>query len=123
MSFMDMVIDETLRMYPPNNRTNRIVAEDYEYKGIKIEKGLTLNFLIYALHHNPLYFPEPYKFMPERHSDVNKKQRPNDAFIPFGAGPRSCIAMRFALLEMKLILASMLSKYKFEKCDKTIVRL
>ena len=53
--------------------------------------------------------------------EVNKKQRPNESFIPFGAGPRSCVAQRFALLEMKLLLASILFKFKFEKCSKTIV--
>jgi cytochrome P450 len=121
MTFMEMVIDETMRMYPASSRTDRAASSDYEYKNMKIKKGDIVNILIYAIHHDETYYPEPYKFMPERFSEINKKTRPNETFIPFGAGPRSCVAMRFALLEIKLLLASILTKYKFEKCEKTIV--
>ena len=121
MSFMEMVIDETMRMYPAAIRTDRTTSSDYESNGIKFKKGQLVNVLIYALHHDEQLYPEPHKFIPERFNEANKKQRPNESFIPFGAGPRSCVAQRFALLEMKLLLASILSKFKFEKCSKTIV--
>jgi cytochrome P450 len=62
-------------------------------------------------------------FDPERFSEKNKKSREQVAHIPFGAGPRNCIAMRFAILEMKILLSVILSKYKFIKCDETEVRL
>ena len=121
MCFMGMVIDETMRMYPAALRTERTTSSDYEHNGLKFRKGEIVNVLIYALHHDEQLYPEPHKFIPERFSEANKKQRPNEAFIPFGAGPRSCVAQRFALLEIKLLLASILSKYKFEQCSKTIV--
>ena len=59
--------------------------------------------------------------MPERFDEEAKKLRDNEAFIPFGAGQRACIGMRFASIEMKAILMEILSKYKFVACEKTPV--
>ena len=121
MKYMDMVIDETLRMYPPASRLDRVASNDYEYEGIKIKKGQVVGVAIYAMHHDPDLYPNPEKFDPNRFSDENKKNRESVAFLPFGAGPRNCIGMRFALIEIKLLLASILSKYRFLPCDKTPV--
>ena len=119
-----MVIDETMRMYPPLVRTDRVCNKDYQYENIKLETGQIWSVPIYALHHDPDIYPNPEKFDPERFSDANKKTRDNSAaFIPFGAGPRSCIGMRFALIEIKLLLSAILRKYTFEKCEKTLVSL
>jgi cytochrome P450 len=118
---MDMIINETLRLYPPAFRVDRVCNEDYSYKEIQIKKGQVWTASIYALHHDPDIYPDPYTFDPERFNEENKKNRDNEAFIPFGAGPRNCIAMRFALIEIKLLLATVLSKFQFEKCDQTAV--
>ena len=123
MKYMDMVIDETLRMYPPAPRLDRVASEDYEYEGIKIKKGQVVAVQIYALHHNPEIYPNPEEFIPERFSDENKKSRESVAYLPFGAGPRNCIGMRFAIIEIKLLLTSILSKYRFSTCEKTLVCL
>lgn len=64
--------------------------------------------------HDEKYYPESEKFIPER-------ERPVDCFLPFGSGPRTCVAMRFNLFEIKLALTNILSKYRFEKCSKTVV--
>ena len=122
MKYMDMVVDETLRMYPPATRLDRVASNDYEFEGIKIKKGQVIGVPIYALHHNPELYPNPEEFDPERFNDENKKTRDNVAYLPFGAGPRNCIGMRFALIEIKLLLASLLSKYRFVTCDKTVVK-
>jgi cytochrome P450 len=119
--YMDMVINETLRLYPPAFRTDRVCNEDYFFNGIRIEKGQVWTASIYAVHHDPSIYPEPYTFDPERFSEAGKRGRDNEAFMPFGAGPRNCIAMRFALIEMKLLLATVLSRFQFEKCDQTSV--
>nr|UOU03277.1 cytochrome P450 3044A1/2 [Brachionus rubens] len=119
MTFMEKVIDETLRMFPPAMRLDRIASDDYEYNGMKIEKGMIWSVPIWALHHDPEIYPEPNVFRPERFDENEKKLRDNVAYLPFGAGPRNCVGMRFALLEIKLLLAAILSKYRFEKCDKT----
>ncbi|CAF0881016.1 unnamed protein product [Brachionus calyciflorus] len=119
MRFMDNVINETLRMFPPAVRLDRVASADYEYNGIKILKDMVWSVPIWALHHDPEIYPEPDIFRPERFDDKEKNLRESVAFLPFGAGPRNCVGMRFALLEIKTLLASVLSKYSFEKCDKT----
>lgn len=122
MKYMDMVIDETMRVYPTATRLDRVANKDYEYEGIKFPKGLIITVPIYALHHDPDIYPDPEQFNPERFSEENKRSRENVAFIPFGAGPRICIGMRFSMIEMKLLLSSILSKYRFVTCEKTPVR-
>lgn len=119
---MDMVIDETLRLNPPSSRFDRVASKDYEFgDGLKIKKGQVIVVPINPLHQDPEIYPDPERFDPERFSDENKKTRDNAAFMPFGIGPRNCIGMRFAIIEMKLIFASILVKYRFVPCDKTPV--
>ena len=118
---MEMVIDETLRIYPPAARTDRVASKDYEYEGIKIKKDQVVTVAIYAMHHDPTIYPNPEQFDPNRFSEENKKTRDSASYLPFGSGPRNCIGMRFAVIEMKLLLASILSKYRFLTCDKTPV--
>ena len=118
-----MVINETQRMYPAAGRLDRICNEDYEFEGIKMKKGQLWIGAIYALHHDEELYPNPEKFDPERFNEENRKTRDNISLIPFGDGPRSCIAMRFAILEMKILMAVLLTKFKFVKCDQTEVSL
>nr|ATW72296.1 cytochrome p450 CYP3044B4 [Brachionus calyciflorus] len=119
MKYLSMVIDETLRIFPAAIRFDRVAGEDYKYEGMKIEKNLMIFVPLYALHHNPEIYPDPDRFDPERFNDENKQKRENNTYLPFGNGPRSCIGMRFALLEMKLALALTLSNFRFETCEKT----
>lgn len=121
MKYMDMVVDEALRMYPPLTRIDREASVDYEYEGIKIKKGQAVVVPIYSLHHDPELYADPEEFIPERFSDENKKSRETVAFLPFGTGPRNCIGMRFALVEVKLLLATILAKHRFFTFKKTPV--
>ena len=111
LPYLDAVVNETLRYFPPLLRIEREAKRDYTLgnTGIVVDKGVIISVPTVPLHHNPKYFPEPEKFKPERFSE------PVDpyAFIPFGIGPRNCIAMRFALLEVKLTLAHIMTKFKF----------
>ncbi|CAF3943139.1 unnamed protein product [Rotaria sp. Silwood1] len=110
MPYMDMFVSEVLRMYPiANTAINRCASEDTIVQGIKIEKGTLVHADIYSIHYDrELWGPEdPYVFFPERHET---KRHPM-AYLPFGAGPRQCIGMRFALIEMKMLLVRMLREY------------
>jgi cytochrome P450 family 3 subfamily A len=118
---MDMCIDETLRLYPPFHRVERKATADYEYEGMRIRKAQIVSIPLYALHYDEDLFPNAHEFQPERFSDESKMKREKEAFLTFGAGPRHCIGMRFALMTIKLFYASILSKYRFEKCEKTTV--
>lgn len=95
LKYMDQVISETLRKYPPSVLTDRMCNKNYvlhlDGKQIPIDKGVGFVVPIYALHRDPQYFPNPDVFDPERFSDENKQNIVQGTFIPFGMGPRSCI--------------------------------
>ena len=92
MKFMDMIIDETLRMYPIATRVDRVVTtNEYTYKNIRMNKGDGFTVAIWTLHHDPEIYPDPYTFNPYRFTEEEKKKRDNCAYLPFGAGPRHCI--------------------------------
>lgn len=92
MKYLDQVVSETLRMWPPAPVVDRLCVKDYtlEYddKKIEIEAGRNFYLLIYGIHHDERYFPNPEKFDPERFSDENKDKINRDAYMPFGVGPR-----------------------------------
>ena len=82
-----------------------------------------MNILVYVIHHNEEYYPSPEKFKPERFLPENRDQIKPFTYLPFGSGPRNCVGMRFALLEAKLALAKIITKYKFVKSKSTQVPL
>ncbi|CAF0852129.1 unnamed protein product [Rotaria sordida] len=123
LTYLDMTINETLRMYPPFIRFDRVASYDYKLGDYPIPKGSLINIPIYPIHHDPNLWPEPEKFIPERFSSTEKAKRHPMAFLPFGDGPRNCIGMRFALLETKLAIAKALRVVEFQKCEKTEVPL
>jgi cytochrome P450 len=114
MGYSLQVIEEVMRLYPPAWITDREPLEDEEFEGIPIKKGLDIICLIYSLHRNPKYWPEPEKFDPERFKEEHKKQHIPYAYIPFGGGPRLCIGNNFALMEMQFILSMLVRRYQFE---------
>ncbi|CAF3609800.1 unnamed protein product [Rotaria socialis] len=123
LSYLDMAINETLRMYPPFIRLNRVVSYDYQLDDYHVPKGSFINIPIYSIHHNPEYCRGPEKFIPERFLPDEKAKRLPMTFLPFGDGPRNCIGMRFALLESKLAITKALRVVELQKCEKTEVPL
>jgi cytochrome P450 len=125
LKYLDAVINETLRKYTPVLRVERIATKDYEFKslGIKIPKGNKVQIPIYAIHHQEDYYPEPQKFNPDRFMPENKDKLVPYTFLPFVTGPRNCIGARFALLEAKTALASVVLKYNLNPCPKTAIPL
>nr|XP_058970346.1 cytochrome P450 3A7-like [Pocillopora verrucosa] len=121
MQYLDMVINEAIRMYPPGFVLQRDCMEACTIKGLHIPKGLPVTIPCYAIHHDPEIWPEPEKFDPERFSEAEKAKRHPYAFMAFGFGPHNCVGMRFALLEIKLTLVRLLKKYKLEKTERTAV--
>lgn len=96
---------------------NRDCSHDYRIPGTDkvIEKGTSVFIPVYGLHHDPKYYPEPEKFIPERFSEENKSDsRP---YYPFGDGPRICIGMRLGLMQTKLNIATFLRNYRYELAD------
>ncbi|CAB3362063.1 Hypothetical predicted protein [Cloeon dipterum] len=125
MKYLDMVISETLRKYPPAVGTDRTCIKNYKIPGTDhvIEAGMILSVPIFPLHRDPEYFPEPEKFDPERFSEENKADIKPYTYLPFGVGPHNCIGMRFALLEVKLCAIHLLATCKLRVCTKTEIPL
>ncbi|XP_051913204.1 cytochrome P450 3A40-like [Hippocampus zosterae] len=119
MEYLDMVVNESSRLYPIANRLERVAKTSVEVCGVTIPKGTVVMLPIYVLHRDPSLWPEPDAFKPERFSKENKDNMDPYAFLPFGAGPRNCIGMRFALLMMKLALVEILQNFSFVTCKET----
>lgn len=122
MRYLDMVVSESMRLWPQAPQSDRLVNKPYDLdlgdgRIIRLNVGDALTFPVNALHRNPAYFPDPDEYIPER--DENKGNIVTGSYMPFGIGPRSCIASRFALMECKACLFYLLSKYELEPCDKT----
>ncbi|XP_073531744.1 cytochrome P450 3A9-like isoform X1 [Phyllobates terribilis] len=121
MEYLDMVIQETLRMYPPAGRLERVSKQTVEINGVTIPKGAVCMIPAYVLHYVPEFWPEPEEFHPERFSKENRENHTPYTFLPFGDGPRNCIGMRFAMLSMKVAITSILQHFTCRPCKDTLV--
>ncbi|KAF7296923.1 F-box domain-containing protein [Mycena indigotica] len=128
LSYTIAVIHETLRLFPAVIRLLKLVREDaiipsyrfhlsasgtpenLQHITVPVQAGSQVMVDIRGLHHNPMYWPEPEEFRPERFIDTESYRWPRDAFLAFSAGPRNCIGQRFALTEGACILASLCSE-------------
>ena len=88
-------------------------------KDLKVPKGIAVTIPMYSIHRDPKLWPNPDKFDPERFTPDAKQSRDPYAYMPFGHGPHNCIGMRFAQMEMKLVLARILKKYSFQVAPDT----
>ena len=114
LKYLDAVINETLRILGPVPMLIRSSSSDFTLSnGITVDAKRIVLIPLQAMPKNELYFPEPEKFDPSRFLSENKDQLDPGSFNPFSNGPRNCIGMRFALLELKLTIAEMILKYKF----------
>lgn len=121
--YMDQVISEVQRLCGPALLIIRECTEDAIYKGIRIPKGCGINIPVYVLHRDPDLWDNPLDFNPENFSPEAKEKRDPFAFLPFGAGPRQCIGMRLALLEIKIALMKIMQRFKFERAPETVEKL
>lgn len=107
-----MVIEETLRLHPPFWFENRNVATDIELGGVPVPQGAVVVFSRYSLHRHADFWKEPERFNPERfRPDHEENKRTAHAYIPFGGGPRICIGVHFAMMELMIVLATLARKY------------
>ncbi|CAH1395149.1 unnamed protein product [Nezara viridula] len=125
MKYVEMVITETLRKHPPVIALSRKSVKPYKIPNTDLElpKGFITIIPVYSIHHDPRYYPDPEKFEPERFSEENKHKLVKSTYLPFGDGPRICIGLRFARMEMKIAIAKLIMKYKLSLNSKTITPL
>jgi cytochrome P450 len=111
LPYTEMVIKETMRLFPPAFTASRQMLEPITLGGYAIPKDSVVLINIYGLHRDARYFPEPDRFDPERFSPENEKRLPKYAYLPFGGGPRVCIGNAFASMEARLILATLAQRF------------
>ncbi len=119
LEYLDMVINEGLRKYPAGALgVARLCTKDYTLPGtdLTITKGQEVQMSAYGIHFDERHYPNPSEFDPERFAKEAKAKRHPMAFLTFGQGPRSCIGMRFALLEMKVALANIIRDFRITTC-------
>jgi cytochrome P450 len=117
LTYLDQVINETMRLYPPIHIGNRMAATDLSFKGYQIPAGTRVVYSIYLTHRHRAYWPSPDQFDPGRFSaEANKKRAPY-TYLPFGGGPRNCIGAAFAQVEAKVVLSRIIQRYDFRLDD------
>ncbi|XP_072402596.1 cytochrome P450 4V2-like [Diabrotica undecimpunctata] len=110
MKYLELVIKETLRLYPSVPYIGRKLSEDVMHKGMLLPKGIDVLLFIFAYHRDPEAFPDPLKFNPNRFLDTNRLNPYQ--YTPFSAGPRNCIGQRFAMLAMKSTLSKVIRNFE-----------
>lgn len=115
-TYTKLVIEESMRLYPPAYFIDRVNSEEDVYEGMILPKGSTLLFSVYEIHRHPNFWKNPEDFNPERFQDENIKFSKN--YFPFGAGPRMCIGNNFAMYEMILAIIALVEQFEIiEKKD------
>jgi cytochrome P450 len=113
LPYLDWVMKESLRLYPPAYAVVREALNDCEIGGYLIPKGSTVGMFQWVVHRDPRFFEHPDVFRPERWADGFADRLPKFAYFPFGGGPRVCIGKEFALFETALVLATIMRRFRF----------
>nr|QST15015.1 CYP4AP2 protein [Diaphanosoma celebensis] len=114
LKYLECCIKEALRLYPSAPAFLRPVHNDLQIGQYQIPKGCNLAVSIYALHHNPQVYANPFTFNPDRFTAEQSKGRHPYAYIPFSAGPRNCIGQQFAMAEETVLASSLLRWFRFD---------
>lgn len=114
LPYLEMVMDETLRLYPPAWIGPRRAVKTFEFAGHEVPEGAYVNYCSWASHRLPHVFEEPDDFIPERFTRERKTALPRGAYVPFGSGSRICIGKRFGQTEVKLVSAMVLQRFRAE---------
>jgi cytochrome P450 len=114
LPYLDMVVKESMRILPSVWAYMREPQQDVQLGEHVLPKGCIAFISPYVLHHDPRYFPEPERFVPERFSRQNEQTIPRGAYVPFAAGPRVCLGKSFAMMEARLVLATIVQRVRVE---------
>jgi len=107
-----MVFAESMRLYPPAWVIGRRALEDYAIDSNIIPARSVILMSPYVMHHDPRYFPDPFKFEPARWTTEAREARHKFTYFPFGGGPRVCIGESFAWMEGVLLLATLAQRWR-----------
>lgn len=114
LTYTKQVMEETMRLYPPAWAVGRQTIEDDEIGGYRIPKKTDVMLFPFATHRDPRFWDNPEGFDPDRFLPENVAKRHKFAFFPFAAGPRMCIGSAFAMMEMQLVLARVIQRFRVD---------
>jgi cytochrome P450 len=114
LSYTEMVLAESMRLYPPAWIIGRKALEDVEVNSYLIPAGSLVLMSQYLMHRDPRYYPEPNRFDPLRWSGEAKAARPKFSYFPFGGGPRVCLGESFAWMEGALVVATLAQRWRMQ---------
>lgn len=112
LEYLELALDETLRRYAPPWLGPRRCRETFEFGGYTIPAGANVAYSMWATHHLPDLFADPFEFRPERFAPEARRQLPKGAFVPFGGGQRMCIGMRFAQVQIRTVATLLLARFE-----------
>ncbi|XP_075973822.1 cytochrome P450 4C1-like [Anticarsia gemmatalis] len=112
MKYLECCIKESLRLYPPVHFISRNLKEPVVLSNYEVPAGVFCHIHIFDLHRREDIYPNPLEFKPERFFPENSKGRHPYAYLPFSAGPRNCIGQKFALMELKCVVAAVLRQFE-----------
>lgn len=121
LPFVRQVITESLRLYPPFWILKRIAVEEFQLGDYTIPAGSAILLNTWQLHHDPRWYPDPWRFDPDRMTPEAQATRDRYTFVPFAAGPRECIGEHFAWMEMTLVLATLSQKWRLRLAPGQVV--
>ena len=111
------VIEESMRLYPPSPLIGRMACGEDVLGTERIPAGTIILISPWVLHRHPKLWSEPDMFVPERFLPGRREQIPRFAYLPFGAGPRVCLGIGFAMQEAVVLLATLIRNLRFERAD------
>ncbi|WP_435178271.1 cytochrome P450 [Halorussus sp. AFM4] len=114
LPYLERVVTESMRLYPPVPGIVREPVADDRVGDYRIPAGATVSMSQHVVHRDPRWYDDPMAFRPERWTDGFRESLPRLAYFPFAAGPRRCVGDRFALLEARTVLATILQEYHLE---------
>ena len=121
LPYTEMVVRESMRLYPPAYSFGRMAIEDVEIAGYDIPANSDISIFNITAQRDPRWWDEPMAFRPERFSPENEKNIARYAYLPFGGGPRICIGNHFSLMEAQILLAMISSRYQLTHAPDTKV--
>ena len=114
LPWTQQVLEESMRLYPPAYMVGRRAAEDTEIGGYPVSRGSEVVLWIFLTHRDPRWWPDPEAFRPERFAPGEDAGRTRGAYLPFGAGPRTCVGKAFAMIEAQVVLATLAQRFRLE---------
>jgi cytochrome P450 len=123
LPYLELVVDETLRRYPPAWVGPRRSKRPFTFAGVQVPGNAFVNYCSWASHHLEHVFPDPWAFRPERFTAEERAKLPKGAYVPFGGGSRTCIGMRFGQVEVRAIAAIAAKRFRLTVPDGYALRI